>query len=75
MSSNLFEVMKLLESKRIHFTIHRSGIFLLLMASLPGRRIEISVDEDDTVDVTVFSGDESVEVGLDAVAKTIEDNE
>ncbi|THD42329.1 MAG: hypothetical protein E7774_15735 [Bradyrhizobium sp.] len=73
MSSNLFEVMKLLESKRVSFTIKRSGIFLMLMATLPGKRVEITVDEDDTVDVAVFVGDEMVEIGMDAVAKAFED--
>jgi hypothetical protein len=76
MSSNLFEVMKLLESKRIHFTIDRTSPHAVtLTATLVGKRVEISVDEDDMIDVSIFRGDESVEVGMDAVIKAIEEDE
>jgi len=75
MSAKLFEVMKLLESKRIHFTIDRtSPLAVTLTATVVGKRVEISVDEDDMVDVSVFHGDESVEVGMDAVLKAIEED-
>ena len=76
MSSNLFKAMKLLESKQIHFTIDRTSPFAItLTAALVGKRVEISVDEDDMVDVSIFRGDESVEVGMDAVLKAIEEDE
>jgi len=76
MASNLFEVMKLLESKRIHFTIDRtSPLAVTLTATLVGKRVEISVDEDDMIDVSIFRGNESVEVGMDAVLKAIEEDE
>jgi hypothetical protein len=75
MSSKMFEVMKLLESKRIHFAVQRSGPFVVLTATMVGKRVEISVDEDDLIDVSVFRGDESVEVGMDAVLKALEEDE
>lgn len=36
------------------------------------KRAEIRVDEDNLVDVGAFRGDESVEVGMDAVPQAIE---
>ena len=76
MSAKLFEVIKLLESKRISFQIARSTPFgLEIRAMLVGKRVEIAVDEDDSVDVAIFRGDESVEVGMDAVARALSDDE
>ena len=76
MSSKLFEVMKLLESRHLPFTIRRATNYdLILTVPLVGKRVEISVDEDDMVDVSVFRGDESVEVGMDAVLKAIAEDE
>ncbi len=76
MSSKLFELMKLLESRQIHFMIRRSSPFaLMLHATMIGKRIEISVEEDDSVDVCVFRGDESVEVGMDAVLRALDEDD
>jgi len=76
MMSKVFEVMKLLEARRISFTIRRPGpLDLVITAVLVGKRVEISVNEDDVVDVSVFRGDESVEIGMDAVLKALEEDE
>ena len=76
MSSKLFELMKLLESRQIHFFIRRSSPFgVMLHATMIGKRIEIAVDEDDIVDVCVFRGSEDVEVGMDAVFKALQEDE
>jgi hypothetical protein len=76
MSSKLFEIMKLLDSQRLPFTIRRTTNYdLALTVPLVGKRVEISVDEDDMVDVSVFRSDESVEVGMDAVLKAIAEDE
>jgi hypothetical protein len=73
MASILFEIMKLLEEKRISFRIERTSQFgVTLDATMVGKRIEITVDEDDMVDVAVFRGDEQVEVGIKAVKKALE---
>lgn len=75
MSSKLFEIMTLLESRRIHFAMQRSSPFgVLLTATMVGKRIEINVDQDDTVDVCIFRGDEAVDVGMDAVMKALEED-
>jgi hypothetical protein len=76
MASTLFEVLKLLEEKRISFFIQRDRSDGLTITAVPvGKRVEISVTEDDTVDVAVFRGDEQVEVGMDAVRKALEESE
>ena len=76
MTSNLVEVLKLLEEKRIGFFIQRNRCDgMTITAALVGKRVEISVTEDDMVDVAVFRGDESVEVGMDAVGKALEELE
>lgn len=73
MTSNLFEVLKLLEKRRIGFFIQRDrSDGLTITAGLIGKRVEISVTDDDMVDVTVFRGDELVEVGMVAVLKALE---
>ena len=40
-----------------------------------GKRIEITVDEDDMVDVAMFRRTENVEVGLDAVKSALVDEQ
>jgi hypothetical protein len=75
MKSILFQVLKLLEERRIGFFIERDRPDgLTITAVLVGKRVEITVDEDDMVDVAVFRGDESVEVGMDAVRKALEED-
>jgi hypothetical protein len=75
MTSILFEVLKLLEERRIGFFIERERPDgLTITATLVGKRVEITVDEDDMVDVAVFRGDESVEVGMDAVRTALEED-
>jgi hypothetical protein len=76
MSSNLFELIRLLESGQIHFSIRRSSPFgVMLHATMIGKRIEIGVDEDDNVDVCVFRGSEDLEFGMDAVLKAPQEDE
>ncbi len=76
MTSNLFEVMRLLEARRIHFFIERPGpLEVLLTATLVGKRIEIGVDENDIINVCVFRGSEDVDLGMDAVLKALEEDD
>ena len=76
MHTTLFEVMRLLEGSHVHFNIARESAFnVTIFATVVGKRIEITVDEDGTVDVAVFRGNEDVAVGMDAVRKAIEDDE
>ncbi len=76
MSNKLFELMKLLDENRLTFTIRRPTNYELVLTVIDvGKRIEISYDENDMVDVSVFRGDESVEVGMDAVLEALEGND
>ena len=76
MASILFEVLKLLEERRIGFFIERDRPDgLTITAMLVGKRVEISVTDDEMVDVAVFRGDEMVEVGMDAVRKALEEDD
>jgi hypothetical protein len=75
MSIKLFEIMKLLDEKRLTFTIRRPTSYELVLTVIDvGKRIEISYDENDIVDVSVFRGDESVQVGMDAVIKALDED-
>lgn len=75
MASNFFKLMKLLEDRRIHFAISRASPFaVMLHVTMIGKRIEITVDEDDIVDVCIFRGSEDVDVGMDAVMKALEED-
>jgi hypothetical protein len=48
---------------------------LTIVATTIGKRVEIFVDEDDIVDVSVFTGNEDVVLGLDAVRSAISDGD
>jgi len=74
-TSNLFAVMKLLESRGAYFDVRRlSPSDVTLLVTLVGRRVEIRVDEDDTIDVCVFEGDEAVELGMEAVLRALDED-
>jgi hypothetical protein len=76
MSAKLFEVLEALEKRKISFYIQRDrDDGLTITATLVGKRVEITVDDKDMVDVAVFRGDEMVEVGMKAVLKALEDDE
>ncbi len=75
MSSRVFKVLTLLEERRIGCFIERDRPDgLTITTTLVGKRVEIAVDENDMVDVAVFRGDESVEVGMDTVRKALEED-
>lgn len=76
MSTMVFEVMKLLENRRISYTIRRPSSFDIVFTAIQvGKRIEISVDENEIVDVCVFRGSEAVDVGMDAVIRALEEDD
>jgi len=68
MIAMIFQVLTLLDENRISYLIARTRPDgLTLVATLVGRRLEIFVDECDGVNVSVFVGDESVQVGMQAL--------
>jgi hypothetical protein len=73
MGSPLFAIMRLLESKNIYFGVYRcSSDAVLIFATMVGKRIEITVDENDGVDVAIFNGNEDVQMGIEAVKDAVE---
>lgn len=72
MSSAFFETIKALESARVHFFIERTRPdSVSIYAAAVGERIEIDVFEDDHIEVSRFSGDESVEGGEQTLARIL----
>jgi hypothetical protein len=75
MSNALFDVMKLLEEKRIHFFIARNNPNTVdIFATMVEKRIEIYVNEDGTIDFSVFRGSEDVTTGLDALIEILDED-
>jgi len=75
MATSIFDVVRLLESKRLSFYIQRNSPYdLTITAVLVGKRVEIRVGEDGLVDVAAFTGDEQVEVGMDAVETALQED-
>lgn len=76
MLTKLFEIMRLLDERRLTFTIRRPTNYELVLTVLDvGKRIEISYDDnDDMIDVSVFRGDKSVQVGMEAVIRALDDD-
>jgi hypothetical protein len=74
-SNALFEVMKLLEEKRIHFFLARNNPNTVnIFATMLEKRIEVYVNEDGTIDFSVFRGSEDVTTGLDALIQVLDDD-
>jgi hypothetical protein len=66
--SPLFDVLKMLEQRRIHFFIARgSHDSITVFATTVGKRIEVFVNEDGEVDFSVFRGNEDVVSGQEAL--------
>lgn len=61
MSSKLFKILRLLDEARIHYFIERYRDDTVdIVATVVGKRIEISVFEDDHAEISVFTGNEDV---------------
>lgn len=77
MTSKLFDVMKLLERRGVWFDLRRSASTsaVIVNATLVGARLAIVFDERDEVCAYIYRGDESVEVGMDAVRNALDQGE
>jgi hypothetical protein len=74
MASKVFDVMKLFEKRRSGFILGKPApLDRLIAVTSVGRRVEIGIDENDVVSVRVH-GDESAEVGIDAMLRALEDD-
>jgi len=75
MSNALFDVLKFLEEKRIHVFIARNNPHTVdIFATMIEKRIEIYVNEDGTIDFSVFRGSEDVMTGFDALTKILDED-
>jgi len=72
MSAMIFQVLKLLDDSHTPYLLARtSPMGITIIATQVGKRIEITVDEHEVVDVAMFVGDENVEVGIEAVRRAL----
>ena len=75
MSHRLFEVLSLLDDAKIHYRLDR---FLpdavTITVSVVGGRHEINVNQSGEVLTSSFSGDESLDEGIETVVKIVESN-
>ncbi len=75
MTHPLFGLLASLEQARIHFTLSRyRPDTILVMLTLVGERIEVDVFEDGRMEVSRFTGSESVVGESELVLQLIEQN-
>lgn len=57
----LIEILRLLEKRKLHYSLSRQrDDSVMISVTMVGLRVEIDVFEDDHIEYSVFSGDESV---------------
>jgi hypothetical protein len=72
MSKAVFETMKMLEKAQLHFSIMRTQAdAITLSVTFVGERVEISIFEDDHLEISRFHGNESVEGGMELLKRLI----
>ena len=72
MSHALYDLLRDLESARIHFTLHRYRPDTVLVAmTLVGERVEVDVFGDGHMEVSRFAGSESVVGNAELIATLI----
>ena len=73
MPSPLFPILRLLEERRLHFSLVRNAKdSIAILVTMVGQRLEVYVNEDDDVTFSTFLGDESVLVGEEALIRKLE---
>ncbi len=73
MSHTLYQTISLLEKKNIHFFLFRDNTdSISISATLPGKRIEIYINEEGEVDFSVFRGNEEIFMGVDALTAELD---
>jgi hypothetical protein len=71
--STLYVILDILDRNHLPYSIsrHRDDT-VLLSITLVGKRIEIDIFEDDHIEYSVFSGDESVSSDFDELLKILD---
>ncbi|PFH20449.1 hypothetical protein [Burkholderia sp. JKS000303] len=74
MSHTVYELLRDLDDRRLFYTLgrHRPDT-ILISITVPGERIEIDVFDDGHMEMSRFSGDESVIDDQRTILKAIED--
>jgi hypothetical protein len=74
MASSIFDVLKMLEKSRIHFTLERTASdCICVYATLVGERLEIMVFEDDHVELSRFPGNEDIVGEMDLLVAILDE--
>ena len=75
MSHPVYDLLRNLESAKIHFTLarHREDSILVSM-TLVGQRIEVDVFDDGHMEVSRFAGGEDIVGGAELVERLIAEN-
>nr|WKF59725.1 hypothetical protein HUO10_004236 [Paraburkholderia busanensis] len=72
MSHALYDLLEELDSRRLYYTLskHRADSVLVSL-TLPGKRIEIDVFKDGSLEMSQFAGDESVIDDSDEILRIV----
>ncbi|KVM93242.1 hypothetical protein WJ62_25810 [Burkholderia diffusa] len=74
MAHPLFELLSSLDERRLFYTLGRHRPHTILISiTVPGERIEIDVFDDGHMEMSRFSGDESVIDDPQIISKAIEE--
>ncbi|MDE1008674.1 MAG: hypothetical protein OSB38_23665 [Paraburkholderia fungorum] len=74
MTHTLYDLLEELDSRRLHYSLSRHRIDSVLVSlTLPGKRIEIDVFNDGRLEMSQFSGDESVIDDRDEIFRIVND--
>lgn len=72
MASAIFEVVRMLDSARLHYFIERTRPDTIRFSvTLVGERVEIDVFEDDHIEISRFRGDESIESEMELLRELV----
>jgi hypothetical protein len=71
----LYKILEQLDSAGIHYTLARyREDMVMICVTVPGKRIEIDVSSSGEIETSIFSGDESVESGIEIIEDIINSN-
>jgi len=73
MASPIFAVCRMLEAAKLHFFIERErgSDTIMLTVTFVGERVELSIFEDNHIEISRFHGDESIEGGIELLQQLI----
>jgi hypothetical protein len=73
MVSPLFQALRILDERKLHFSIIRnSDASIAIFVTTVGKRIEIYVNEDEEISFSIFAGNENVISGQAALVRELD---